>query len=265
IQTPTSEISAKLVNYARIASNEEDIQRIAAIIRVGVLAKSGLNIRKLTALKYGTFTEKVLTFLEPYLEDSPVKFFPEEKRPTSPERIYKKSFNKANKKTIAPDPVLTKVDDLIKQLSSLSINIANIQDKLYSLTNRERNRYALGFYSRPIITARVQGQDMEASSDAEDRDIAINIISRIPILIDRKAPRKRLSSQQLTFVVDLTLNFGRIRVNYEAFTDKDLPWMQVRISSLKSPIMLALLDTSAKTNILTASTARDLNLECRPI
>ncbi|RCI15233.1 hypothetical protein L249_6920 [Ophiocordyceps polyrhachis-furcata BCC 54312] len=33
----------------------------------------------------------------------------------------------------------------------------------------------------------------------------------IPILIDRKAPRKRLSSRQLTFIVDLTLNFGRIR------------------------------------------------------
>ncbi|RCI14752.1 hypothetical protein L249_6919 [Ophiocordyceps polyrhachis-furcata BCC 54312] len=84
-----------------------------------------------------------------------VKFFPEEKRPISPERIHKKSFNKANKKTIAPNPVLTKVDDLTKQLSSLSINIANIQDKLYSLTNRERNRYALGFYSRLIVTARV--------------------------------------------------------------------------------------------------------------
>ncbi|RCI09900.1 hypothetical protein L249_8767, partial [Ophiocordyceps polyrhachis-furcata BCC 54312] len=55
-----------------------------------------------------------------------IKFFPEEKRPTSPERIYKKSFNKANKKIIAPNLVLTKVDDLIKQLSSLSINIANI-------------------------------------------------------------------------------------------------------------------------------------------
>ncbi|RCI12595.1 hypothetical protein L249_0815 [Ophiocordyceps polyrhachis-furcata BCC 54312] len=67
----------------------------------------------------------------------------------SPERIYKKSFNKANKKTIAPNPVLTK-------------------DKLYSLTNRERNRYALGFYSRLIVTAGVQGQDIEASSDAED-------------------------------------------------------------------------------------------------
>ncbi|RCI16237.1 hypothetical protein L249_3140, partial [Ophiocordyceps polyrhachis-furcata BCC 54312] len=51
-------------------SNEEDIQRIAAIIRVRVLAKSGLNIGKLTALKYSTFTEKVLTFLELYLEDS---------------------------------------------------------------------------------------------------------------------------------------------------------------------------------------------------
>ncbi|RCI10682.1 hypothetical protein L249_5234 [Ophiocordyceps polyrhachis-furcata BCC 54312] len=256
----------------------------------------------------------------------------------SPERIYKKSFNKANKKIIAPNLVLTKVDDLIKQLSSLSINIANIQDKLYSLTNRERNRYALGFYSRLIVTAGVQGQDIEASSDAEDRDIAINIISGtynkelrfgrydlgtseiflssaalfsqvlpslgnkfisagsciyrllprlrkrhkgIPILIDRKAPRKRLSSRQLTFVVDLTLNFGRIRVNYEAFTDKvmpaaislfntpkimqDLPRMQVRVSSLKSPIMLALLNTSAKTNILTTSIARDLNLEYRPI
>ncbi|RCI10636.1 hypothetical protein L249_4460 [Ophiocordyceps polyrhachis-furcata BCC 54312] len=67
----------------------------------------------------------------------------------------------------------------------------------------------------------------------------------IPILIDRKAPRKRLSSRQLTFIVDLTLNFGRI--------------------SLKSPIMLAFLDTSAETNILTTSAARDLNLECRPI
>ncbi|RCI12114.1 hypothetical protein L249_0751 [Ophiocordyceps polyrhachis-furcata BCC 54312] len=165
-------------------------------IRVGVLAKSGLNIGKLTALKYGTFTEKVLTFLEPYLEDSrrqiaaeaydqklrqgheeAVKFFPEEKRPTSPERIHEKSFNKANKKTTAPDPVLTKVDDLTKQLSSLSINMANIQDELYSLTNRERNRYALGFHGRPIVTAGVQGQDVEASSDAEDRDIAINMIS----------------------------------------------------------------------------------------
>ncbi|RCI13435.1 hypothetical protein L249_5638, partial [Ophiocordyceps polyrhachis-furcata BCC 54312] len=113
-----------------------------------------------------------------------VKFFPEEKRPTSPKRIYKKSFNKANKKTIAPNPVLTKVDDLIKQL-------------------------------------------------------------RILILIDRKAPRKTLSSRQLTFIVDLTLNFGKI--------------------SLKSPIMLALLDTSAETNILTTSTARNLNLEYCPI
>ncbi|RCI17375.1 hypothetical protein L249_1695 [Ophiocordyceps polyrhachis-furcata BCC 54312] len=46
---------------------------------------------------------------------------------------------------------------------------------------------------------------------------------------------------------------------------QDLPRMQVRVGSLKSPIMLALLDTSAKTNILTASTARDLNLEYRPI
>ncbi|RCI07950.1 hypothetical protein L249_7806 [Ophiocordyceps polyrhachis-furcata BCC 54312] len=46
---------------------------------------------------------------------------------------------------------------------------------------------------------------------------------------------------------------------------QDLPRMQVRVSSLKSPIMLALLDTSAKTNILTASIARDLNLEYRPI
>ncbi|RCI11136.1 hypothetical protein L249_7444 [Ophiocordyceps polyrhachis-furcata BCC 54312] len=109
-----------------------------------------------------------------------IKFFPEKKRPTSPERIYKKSFNKANKKTIAPNP--------------------------------------------PRLRKRHKG---------------------IPILIDRKAPRKRLSSQQLTFIVDLTLNFGRI--------------------SLKSPIMLALLDTSAKTNILTTSTARDLNLEYRPI
>ncbi|RCI12552.1 hypothetical protein L249_0833 [Ophiocordyceps polyrhachis-furcata BCC 54312] len=63
-------MSAKLVNYARTASNEEDIRRIAAIIRVGVLAKSSLNIGKLTALKYSIFTEKVLTFLEPYLEDS---------------------------------------------------------------------------------------------------------------------------------------------------------------------------------------------------
>ncbi|RCI12052.1 hypothetical protein L249_1057, partial [Ophiocordyceps polyrhachis-furcata BCC 54312] len=35
-----------------------------------------------------------------------------------------------------------------------------------------------------------------------------------------KAPRKRLSSRQLTFIIDLTLNFGRIRVNYKAFTDK---------------------------------------------
>ncbi|RCI15790.1 hypothetical protein L249_3343 [Ophiocordyceps polyrhachis-furcata BCC 54312] len=43
-----------------------------------------------------------------------IKFFPKEKRPTSPERIYKKSFNKANKKIIAPNLVLTKVDDLIK-------------------------------------------------------------------------------------------------------------------------------------------------------
>ncbi|RCI15205.1 hypothetical protein L249_7098 [Ophiocordyceps polyrhachis-furcata BCC 54312] len=116
-------MSAKLVNYARIASNEEDIRRIAA-----------------TGYKEA------------------IKFFPEEKRPTSPERIYKKSFNKANKKTTAPNP-----------------------DKLYSLTNRERNRYALGFYSRLIVTAGVQGQDIEASSDAEDRDIAINIISDNPL------------------------------------------------------------------------------------
>ncbi|RCI11109.1 hypothetical protein L249_7303 [Ophiocordyceps polyrhachis-furcata BCC 54312] len=76
-------MSAKLVNYARTASNEEDIRRIAA-----------------TGYKEA------------------VKFFPEEKRPTSPERIYKKSFNKANKKTIAPNPVLTKVDNLTKQLNN---------------------------------------------------------------------------------------------------------------------------------------------------
>ncbi|RCI11540.1 hypothetical protein L249_7735, partial [Ophiocordyceps polyrhachis-furcata BCC 54312] len=109
-----------------------------------------------------------------------IKFFPEEKRPTFPERIYKKSFNKANKKTIAPNP--------------------------------------------PRLRKQYKG---------------------ILILIDRKAPRKRLSSRQLTFVIDLTLNFGKI--------------------SLKSPIILALLDTSAETNILTASTACDFNLECRPI
>ncbi|RCI12802.1 hypothetical protein L249_0890, partial [Ophiocordyceps polyrhachis-furcata BCC 54312] len=230
-------------NYARIASNEEDIRRIAATDTLDERLRN-YNAKRPETYKQG------------YKEA--VKFFPEEKRPTSPERIYKKSFNKANKKTIAPN-----------------------LDKLYSLTNRERNRYALGFYSRLIVTAGVQGQDIEASLDAEDRDIAINIISGIPILIDRKAPRKRLSSRQLTFVVDLTLNFGRIRVNYEAFTDKvmpaaislfdtpkimqDLPRIQVRVGSLKSPIMLALLDTSAETNILTANAACDLNLECRPI
>ncbi|RCI14359.1 hypothetical protein L249_6001, partial [Ophiocordyceps polyrhachis-furcata BCC 54312] len=66
-------------NYARTASNEEDIRRIAAI---------------------------------GYKEA--IKFFPKEKQPMSPERIYKKSFYKANKKTIAPNPVLTKVDDFTK-------------------------------------------------------------------------------------------------------------------------------------------------------
>ncbi|RCI13603.1 hypothetical protein L249_5661, partial [Ophiocordyceps polyrhachis-furcata BCC 54312] len=165
-----------------------------------------------------------------------IKFFPEEKRPTSPERIYKKSFYKANKKTTAPN-----------------------LDKLYSLINRERNRYALGFYSRLIVTAGVQGQDVKAASDIEDRDIAINIIS--DALLAATNLRCRLNPEfRKDKVMPAAISlFDTLKII------QDLPRMQVRVSSLKSPIILALLDTSTETNILTANIARDLNLEYRPI
>ncbi|RCI14035.1 hypothetical protein L249_8291, partial [Ophiocordyceps polyrhachis-furcata BCC 54312] len=222
-------------------------------IRVGVLAKSGLNIGKLTALKYGTFTEKVLTFLEPYLEDSrrqiaaeaydqklrqgheeAVKFFPEEKRPAS---------TGTHCLQIEPEPeVLVDGDplDFIQEIHhGLHINVLQLD----TVPLQPLDQYPT-----------VQDERICGATDHVSREI---FVDRIPDTSVVGWPSRVPDSPWVMPAAISPFDTPKMM--------QDLPRMQVRVGSLKSPIMLALLDTGAETNILTASAARDLNLECRPI